>query len=45
MRKHYPWLWLDADGTLFDYNPEPRPDSLQVTYEISHLRELLEVLD
>ena len=20
MRKHYPWLWFDADGTLFDYN-------------------------
>ncbi len=20
MHKHYPWLWFDADGTLFDYN-------------------------
>lgn len=20
MRKHYPWLWFDADGTLFDYD-------------------------
>jgi YjjG family noncanonical pyrimidine nucleotidase len=20
MKKHYPWLWFDADGTLFDYN-------------------------
>jgi 2-haloacid dehalogenase len=20
MRKHYPWLWFDADGTLFDFN-------------------------
>jgi 2-haloacid dehalogenase len=20
MRKHYPWLWFDADNTLFDYN-------------------------
>lgn len=20
MRKHYQWLWFDADGTLFDYN-------------------------
>jgi 2-haloacid dehalogenase len=20
MRRHYPWLWFDADGTLFDYN-------------------------
>jgi len=20
MKKHYPWLWLDADGTLLDYN-------------------------
>ena len=19
MKKHYPWLWFDADGTLFDY--------------------------
>ena len=29
------------------YNPaaEPRPDGLQITYEIRHLRELLEVVD
>jgi 2-haloacid dehalogenase len=20
MKKYYPWLWFDADGTLFDYN-------------------------
>jgi 2-haloacid dehalogenase len=20
MKKHYPWLWFDADGTLFDYD-------------------------
>jgi 2-haloacid dehalogenase len=20
MKKHYPWLWFDADNTLFDYN-------------------------
>jgi YjjG family noncanonical pyrimidine nucleotidase len=20
MRKHYPWLWFDADGTLFDFD-------------------------
>ena len=20
MKKHYSWLWFDADGTLFDYN-------------------------
>ena len=20
MKKHYPWLWFDADDTLFDYN-------------------------
>jgi 2-haloacid dehalogenase len=20
LKKHYPWLWFDADGTLFDYN-------------------------
>jgi 2-haloacid dehalogenase len=20
MKKHYPWLWFDADGTLFDFN-------------------------
>src|SRR6266542_3315340 len=20
MKKHYPWLFFDADGTLFDYN-------------------------
>lgn len=20
MRRHYPWLWFDADGTLFDYD-------------------------
>ncbi len=20
MKRHYSWLWFDADGTLFDYN-------------------------
>jgi len=20
VKKHYPWLWFDADGTLFDYS-------------------------
>src|SRR5258707_13133878 len=20
MKKHYPWLWFDADNTLFNYN-------------------------
>ena len=25
MKKHYPWLWFDADGTLFDYNRANRP--------------------
>jgi 2-haloacid dehalogenase len=24
MRKHYPWLWFDADGTLFDYDRAER---------------------
>ncbi len=24
MKKHYPWLWFDADGTLFDYDQAER---------------------
>jgi len=24
MKRHYPWLWFDADGTLFDYEQAER---------------------
>jgi 2-haloacid dehalogenase len=32
MKKHYPWLWFDADGTLFDYN-RAEASALQKTFE------------
>ncbi len=43
MKKHYPWLWFDADGTLFDY---PRAEAtalrqafvaIQLPFEDSYL--------
>lgn len=43
MSKHYPWLWFDADGTLFDYNQaesgalESTFQSLQIPFEENHL--------
>lgn len=39
MKKHYPWLWFDADGTLFDYNSAEANalkktfDSLKIPFE------------
>ena len=32
MRKHYPWLLFDADGTLFDYN-RAEVTALRKTFE------------
>ncbi|MCI0549370.1 MAG: YjjG family noncanonical pyrimidine nucleotidase [Anaerolineae bacterium] len=32
LKKHYPWLWFDADGTLFDYN-RAEVNALQRTFE------------
>ena len=31
MKKHYPWLWFDADGTLFDYDQAERT-AIQQTF-------------
>jgi len=35
MKKHYPWLWFDADNTLFDYN---RAEATALQYTFSALR-------
>ena len=43
MKKHYPWLFFDADGTLFDYNKAEAEalkqtfDSLKLPFEDSYL--------
>ncbi|HSB02172.1 MAG TPA: YjjG family noncanonical pyrimidine nucleotidase, partial [Anaerolineales bacterium] len=43
MKKHYPWLWFDADGTLFDYNKAEATalkqafSSLDLPFEESYL--------
>ena len=43
MKKHYPWLFFDADGTLFDYNRAEATafhkafDLLQFRFEDSYL--------
>jgi 2-haloacid dehalogenase len=43
MKKHYPWLWFDADGTLFDYDKAEATalkhafDSLHLPFEDSYL--------
>jgi YjjG family noncanonical pyrimidine nucleotidase len=43
MKKHYPWLWFDADGTLFDYNRAEATElkntfqSLSLPYESGYL--------
>lgn len=45
MKKHYPWLWFDADGTLFDYNRAEANalkktfHSLSLPYEDGYLNE------
>ena len=36
-KKHYPWLWFDADGTLFDYNLA-EVNALKKTFESLRLR-------
>ncbi len=36
MKKHYPWLWFDADGTLFDYN-RAEVTAIQNTFRLSGL--------
>ena len=43
LKKHYPWLWFDADGTLFDYNLAEVTalrktfDSLSLTFQARYL--------
>lgn len=37
MKKHYPWLWFDADGTLFNYD-EAEGKALRNTFESLDLR-------
>jgi 2-haloacid dehalogenase len=43
MKKHYPWLFFDADGTLFDYNRAEATafrkafEALQFQFEEGHL--------
>ena len=36
MKKHYPWLWFDADGTLFDYN-RAEATALRRSFSLLHL--------
>jgi 2-haloacid dehalogenase len=36
MKKHYPWLWFDADNTLFDYN-RAEAIALQYTFSVLNL--------
>src|SRR5262245_9150030 len=36
-KKHYPWLWFDADGTLFDYNLA-EVTALKKTFEFLRMR-------
>jgi 2-haloacid dehalogenase len=37
MKKHYPWLWFDADGTLFDYD-RAEASALRKAFEFVELR-------
>lgn len=37
MKKHYPWLWFDADGTLFDYD-RAEGIALRKTFQVLGLR-------
>lgn len=37
MKKHYPWLWFDADGTLFDYN-RAEATALRKAFELLSLQ-------
>ncbi len=36
MKRHYPWLWFDADGTLFDYN-RAEANALRKAFELLNL--------
>ena len=36
MKKHYPWLWFDLDGTLFDFN-KAEATALHKAFEILDL--------
>jgi 2-haloacid dehalogenase len=36
MMKHYPWLWFDADNTLFDYN-RAESTALRNTFQLYNL--------
>ena len=36
MKKHYPWLFFDADGTLFDYN-RAEATALQKSFALQNL--------
>jgi 2-haloacid dehalogenase len=44
MKKHYPWLWFDADGTLFDYDRAEKTalqrafQSVDMPFEPEYLR-------
>ena len=48
-KKHYPWLWFDADGTLFDYNLaevtalKKTFESLRLRYEEDFLKKYQEI--
>jgi 2-haloacid dehalogenase len=44
MKKHYPWLWFDADGTLFDYN-RAEATALQKAFELLSLQFEMGYLD
>jgi len=39
MRKHYPWFWFDADGTLFDYDQAESQALRQTFHEMGILFE------
>ena len=49
MKKHYPWLFFDADGTLFDYNRAEGTafrrafESVQLQFEEPYLRVYQEI--
>jgi 2-haloacid dehalogenase len=48
-KKHYPWLWCDADGTLFDYDLAEVTalkrtfESLRLRYEENYLNSYQEI--
>ena len=49
MKKHYPWLFFDADGTLFDYNRAEETAfqkafaSLNIPFDSGHLETYREI--